>query len=90
MQCVLVFCAVAWCFVFALPFLFGCKSGRPSLLVETLSSWRRFPRLDLDKSDTTTSIKKFDELPAFTRSVRSTSTSFLSRTPPIWFDIWLL
>ena len=30
----MVFCAVASCFVFALPFLFGCKSGRSSHLVD--------------------------------------------------------
>ena len=55
----------------------------------TLSSWRRFTRLDLDDSDTPTLIRQFDELLAFTRPVRSMSTSFLSWTPLIWFDAWI-
>ena len=55
----------------------------------TLSSWRRFTRLDPDGSDTTTSIRQSDELLPFTRPVRSMSSSFLSLTPPIWFDAWV-
>ena len=52
----------------------------------TLSSWRRFTRLDPDGSDTRTSIRQSDELLPFTRPVRSMSTSFVSWTPPIWLD----
>ena len=47
------------------------------------SSWQRSTRLALDKSATTTSIRKFEGLPVSSRPMRSTSTSFLSRTPVI-------
>ena len=47
-------------------------------------------RLALDKSGTTTSIRQFDELPMFNRPMRSTSTFFLSRTPLIWLNVWVV
>ena len=62
---------------------------RHQLPASTLSSWRPFTRLDLDTSDTRTSISKSDELLAFSQPVRSMSTSFLSWTPLIRFDAWV-